>query len=680
VTLAALLQERAIQRALIVDDACDPIPRARDLAGQQGEWATFNDDLSPEQRESIDARYGADAARPFADKIVDDNYVAAVWDLREELGAVAEPLFDSYLANQARDLDYVQKVRNALTALGLDCTERGREFADQAMTADVIVIDLYLGSAQDEDAFAASRALLRDALQPRRAEPPLVILMSRSTRLGQNRDIFRDDVGLLESGFRILAKKDLDQAGLLERQLERLAQHANETRKLARFFDSLEHGVADAAARTLLLARRLRLSDIAQIQHLLLDFEGEPTGSYLVDVFDRVMQHEIERDADVIAAATALENFPTGQHPPPYVAGSADLQALVERMLTQNPERLQLRGSIHSPVTFGDLLRLPEAYAADRGAALKAWSETDNAVEANRPLAEPLDIAPGEVLLVLTPVCDLLRDAVQRAPRILFLVGSPAPMGRSDWLYGVDNRTVAITIDGVMSWIKWNLKHVDTLSWVQLERAIADGKLEIFARLRESHALELQQRVLAGLGRVGLVAPMPATFPVHLEAFYCGLDHKPVPLPVDELRTAAACWVGRDQQGKPVSRLVLTEGACDSLVAALTALQEDLITADARPALQLARTSAELRRKFETGLDLKSVNDSRWTAINIDRNGQPTPIALVSWNHDPSLEVARGDRPKAGVLLLIRDAQDEGAPGLIDLQRDGLAAEGGPPE
>lgn len=679
-TLAALLRERAIVRALIVDDACDPIPRARDLAGQQGEWATFNDDLAPEQRANIDARYGAGAALPFAEKITDDNYVAVVWELREELGTVAEPLFESYLANQARDLDYVRKVRDALTALGLECTERGREFTAQAMAADVIVIDLYLGSAQDEDAFAASRALLRDALQPRRAQPPLVILMSRSTRLGQNRDIFRDDVGLLESGFRILAKKDLDQAGLLERQLERLAQHADETRKLARFFHSLERGVAEAASRTLLLARRLRLSDIAQIQHLLLDFEGEPTGSYLVDVFDRVMQHEIERDTEVIAAATALEKFPTAQHPPPYVAGSADLQALVERMLTQNPERLRLRGSIYSPVTFGDLLRFPEAYAADCRAELKAWSEQDNRVEAHRPIAEPLDVEPGDVLLVLTPVCDLLRDADQRAPRILFLVGTPAPMGRTDWVYGVDNRTVAITIDGVMSWIKWNLKHVDTLSWAQLASAIAGDKLEVFARLRESHALELQQRVLAGLGRVGLVAPMPATFPVVLEAFYCGSEHTPIPLPVEELRTAAACWVGRDQHGKPVSRLVLTEGACDSLAAALTALQDDLVALDSRPALQLARTSAELRRKLETGLDLKSVTDTRWSAISIDRSGQTTPIALVSWNHDPELEISRGDRPKAGVLLLIRDVKDEGAPGLIDLQRDGLAADDRPSE
>ncbi|MFT9297980.1 MAG: hypothetical protein ABF542_07690 [Gluconobacter sp.] len=100
-TLADLLQERAIRHALIIDDACDAVPRARDLAAQHGEWATFNDDLQPEQREQIDARYGEGAEEPFTNKITDDAYVAVVWELREKLGSVAEPLFESYVANQA---------------------------------------------------------------------------------------------------------------------------------------------------------------------------------------------------------------------------------------------------------------------------------------------------------------------------------------------------------------------------------------------------------------------------------------------------------------------------------------------------------------------------------------------------------------------------------------------------
>lgn len=153
-SLADLLQQRRILRALIVDDACDPIPRARDLAAQQGEWATFNDDLSPEQRARIDEVSGATQGFGFAEKIVDDRYVAAVWGLREELGALTEPLFESYIANQARDLDYVRKARETLTSLGLDCSESGRDFGANAQTADVIVIDLYLGASQDDAAFS----------------------------------------------------------------------------------------------------------------------------------------------------------------------------------------------------------------------------------------------------------------------------------------------------------------------------------------------------------------------------------------------------------------------------------------------------------------------------------------------------------------------------------------------
>jgi hypothetical protein len=675
VSLVDLLRERGVTRALIVDDACDPIPRARDLQAQQAEWGSFNDDLTLEQRQKINGLY-RESARPWTEKISDDAYVAVVWGLRHELGTLAEPLFESYIANQSRDLEYVSKAKVALEALGLACEERGRDFADATRTADVVVIDLFLGSAQNEDAFAESKRLLREALAPRRASPPLVLLMSRSNRLEQNRDAFRDDVGLLESGFRVIAKKDLDHSGRLERQLERLAQHAKETAKLARFFDALERGVAGAASRALLLARRLRLSDIAQIQHLLLDFEGEPTGSYLVDVFDRVLQHEIERDREVIAAATALENFPTVNHPPPYVAGSADLQSLVERMLTQNAERLHLRGSVHSSVTFGDVLRLPAAYAAERQEAVDAWAKREDHSQADRPTANPLDIAPKDLLLVLTPVCDLLRDAAQRAPRILVLVGTPSPMGRRDWLYGIDNRTVAITIDGVMSYIKWDLKHVDTISWAQLDAALKAKRLEIFARLREAHAHELQQRVLAGLGRVGLAAPMPATFPVDLQAFTLGADNVPVPLVVEEFQDGAVCWVGRDQRGSSVHRLVLTEGACDRLVAALIDVEDSAVAEAARTPLRLARSSAELRRKLESGLDLKGVADRGWSAISVDQKGQATPIALIAWNYDPTVELLREMRPKAGVLILIRDAQAHGGPGLVDLQRNDLAARG----
>ena len=74
-------------------------------------------------------------------------------------------------------------------------------------------------------------------------------------------------------------------------------------------FHAWETGLTGARDRTTALIRKLRLADLAQIYELLLSAEGEPTGSYLVDIFDKVLQHEIEREAPIIDAAVALNSL-----------------------------------------------------------------------------------------------------------------------------------------------------------------------------------------------------------------------------------------------------------------------------------------------------------------------------------------------------------------------------------
>jgi len=51
------------------------------------------------------------------------------------------------------------------------------------------------------------------------------------------------------------------------------------------------------------------------------------------------------------------------------------------------------------------------------------------------------DYTPDNVLLVLTPACDLQRGA---APRILLLVGTIKPLTAKDWTYHDDAQTSAI--------------------------------------------------------------------------------------------------------------------------------------------------------------------------------------------------------------------------------------------
>lgn len=653
-SLIELLTEKKIATALIVDDACDRVPTADDIGPGNEAWTVFNDDLGQDLRTRIAQEYPQAAERRFDELIADNAYIATLWRMREELGALVGPVFEAYDAAQAADMRYVDVAVEKLSALGLKCETAGRQFEDKTREVDIILIDLFFNKSQDDAALNESKEKLRSVIAARKERPPLVILMSRSHRLESKREEFRDDVGLLDSGFRIIRKSDMEENDRLERQLARLAENFEDSRNLAGFFAALELGMTGATQRTLKLLRKLRLSDIGQIQQLLLSVEGEPTGSYLVDVFDRVLQHEIEREAGIIKSALALNEFGSANHPPPYVAGSPDLQELVERLLTQNVERLKLPGALDAPVAFGDVLRMTAAADAER--LKKALL-----VDANR----------DAVLLVLTPACDLQRDG---APRILLLVGRFQPLDLGAWSYGSDARTSAIRVESELGWIKWNLKHIDTVSRDQLVRAFNDGDLQVVARLREAHALEIQQRVLSGLGRVGLVAALPATFPVDLEVYRPNEEGVPVKLDVPALSDGAVCFSGRDQEGDTVLKLVLTDHCTDGVIEAISAIEEEKVSTTSHQALGHVKNSADLRRMLTDGISLKGVGDKSWSHISSmtgAQNGVPK-MGLLAWNLSvPETALEKRDLNKAGVIFVVRD-RGSNAPGLGEVIRSGL--------
>lgn len=655
-TLKDLLDQRGITGALIVDDACDAAPLASDLADQGDQWSIFAQDLEPEQRELIESALPEGVSANFAERIADDRYVETVWRLRDQLGAVAAPVFETYLQRQLTDMAFVDAARKIVEGLGLICTTAGREFEKKAAEAQLILIDLYLGGTQNEAALEESMRRLTEVVNGRRGNPPLVILMSRSNQLQNRRDRFRDEVGLIESGFRILPKSDLKIPGRLEAQIERLADSQPETLKLARFFAALESGISRAADRTLKVMRRLTLSDIAQIQQLLLDAEEAPPGSYLVDVFDRVLQHEVERDEAIIASALELNDLTPDRHPPAFVAGSIELQDLVRRTLTQASERLRLPGSPHSKVTFGDLLRVRKVSKRRKGVKGVIW---------------PSGVTDDSVFLVLTPVCDLQHG---QSPRVLLLVGEVQDLGRDDWAYKGDTRTPAITIDGKLAWVKWDLKHIDTVAGDVLDEATEDGRVELVARLRESHALELQQAVLAGLGRVGLLAPMPANFKVSIEAYLTDVHRKLVALDVPELAEGGVIWSGRDKNANTVKKLVLREPPSDALQDALVAVDPKDVAPEARGILKQIQNSRDLPSRLTRGVDITKMSTGNWFAPKRAEGAASTqPFLLLGYDRDAGGELSRQDAGKAAIILVLRARDAEGNVALHEVIRSGPA-------
>jgi hypothetical protein len=415
VTLAALLAEKGVRRVLIVDDAYDPLPRADDLADEGPQWTFFFDDLTDQDRDvllEIEPNYNARGTEALT---LDDGFVLELWKARDLLRPeLVNPLFERYARDMADDMRFLEALQRQLEALGLECLTAGRDFEAAAADIDLIVIDLFLGSAQNGDAIEHSKTVLGSVIAARRATPPLVLLMSRSNRLMNKRDEFRDDACLIESAFRTLAKADFLIEGKLDRKLEVLARHRDDSTKIAQFVDAWESGVSAALGRTVRLIRNLDLPDYAHIQQMLLADEGEPTGSYMVDIFDRVLQHEVESEAAIIDTAIAMNAITTESYPPPNVAGSPDLQNLVYRSLFQHRRRMRLTAS-WSTIAFGDILR-PTAVLAGQNAPVAGLGLTD--------------VDRNHVLAVMTPSCDLQRNG---AKRLLLLVGRLRTLEPRDW-------------------------------------------------------------------------------------------------------------------------------------------------------------------------------------------------------------------------------------------------------
>ncbi|MBY5841268.1 hypothetical protein J3P71_20700 [Rhizobium leguminosarum] len=645
-TLNELLEQKQVRRVLVVDDAYDPLPKASDLSIDGAEWTNFFDDLTAEDEDvlrSFSPEYDESEA---ADLPASDTFVAAVWENRELLrGELIGPVLARYQDDMAQDREYLDRLTAALAAFGLECQTAGRSFEEQAALADLVIIDLFLGSVQDADAIGQSKAKLKQVVDARRANPPLVVLMSRSGRLEEKREEFRDDTGLLESGFRIVRKIDLNGEGKLSRLLRTLASHREDTVKLARFLDAWQAGVTQATQRAAKLMRTLDLSDYAQIQQLLLAEEGEPTGSYIVDIFDRVHQHEVERDAAIIDAAVALNGITATEYPPPYVVGSPDLQQLVYRSLFQHSERLRLPGS-NIGIAFGDILR----------PVLRLG---------NPPLPNPIsDVSPDHVLTVLTPACDLQRGG---AKRVLLLVGELRPLLAKDWSYKDDPaRTPVIEIEGVRYWVKWDMKHIDTISHTSLSEALLPaGGLKLIARLRESHALELQQKLLSGMGRVGLPALMPATFPMEVKIGFPDLERKLRLVDLAALSNDGVAFIGRPGASK--MKLILGEDAIDAINEAIIAVDLDTVHEQARPAIEYLRNNpAEILDALAKGLPLPGPDAERFLSV-------PSPsgalqgqiirsVAIIGRNRAIDAPFDNRTAAQAGVVFWTKDSKDEVEP------------------
>ncbi len=582
--LRALLEETHVRRVAVIDDVFDVVPRTDELS--DAGWSTFFDDLGEAGHAQLAGLFPAYETTGREELQTSQPFVEVLWNNKNALPA-ATALFLDYETTNATELTTLNSLVAALEALDLTCARMGRELTDDAKAADLLFVDLFLGHQQTEADLQRAIRRVMEIMDSRHASPPLVVLMSRSSRLLERKNEFRDAAGLLGSTFRVVSKADLANSEVLETLLWRLANHYEDAKRIAAFVHAWDSGLDRVRKEFVQLLRRLDLPDLAQVQALLLDFEGQSLGEYLLDIADRVLQHQIEGDRGTILAAKELNKIDLRRYPPPHLTGSPNLQDLVHRMIYQHVERLDLsKGNNLVQLQIGDVIRLKDA---------ASQTPTEN------------------VFVIVTPACDLVRGT--RAEGVLILPGTLKLLSAADWTYGTSmgNKTpVFRAADGAFSWIKWAPKRRTVIPYDSIcEDLRAGGKYERIGRMRELYAVELQQSLLADMGRIGQTANPPATFPVTLTLFMVSPEATARSIAIDPLASAVG-FVGRDQDSKKVEHLVLGEAACDAFRKTVRTLAADAVYTSARENLAAMQSDFEFFSRFERGLVEAPQKAGKW--------------------------------------------------------------------
>ncbi|WP_296711316.1 hypothetical protein [Rhodoblastus sp.] len=646
--MSEVLKSTGFELALIVDDAFDDVPIAADLAMDEEAWTIFMDDVSTDVdvvEEAFPEYHEKDANELRAS----DHFVRAMYGLRTKLRPdLWNTLFGGYERDRAADRDFLEKLAGRLSAAGLQVKTAGRNLPEDAHECSIIFADLFLGAAQQDFDVDKSIRRLGELMAGRENAPPAVVLMSRSPRLQDKKERFRDDAKMVGALFRVYRKQDLLEGSTVETVLERLATHHADAVRVAAFLAAWEAGLGGAASEFMKLMRRLDLSDYSKIREVLLDVEGQPLGSYMLDVFDRILQHEIEGHVPTISAAQELNAIDPAKYPAPYIAGSSDLQDLVARSLWQNAERLKVTGNTAGmPVSFGDVL--------------VRRSSLDRAALPTVPEDLP------DVLVVLTPACDLVRSPDKR--RVLLVGGALKALENKTWRYktkGVTTPIVQFANQPRMS-IEWDLDDQRMLKRDELADLIRqEGPYSVGLRLRESNALELQQRMLSDMGRVGLLSKMPFTFPVEVLMFTTDGEGKPkaLELPITT-RDGGVCITGRDSDGNDLTRLVLTEPSVDEILSVIPKIEETQVHTRTKDTLKRLQASTSFRSLLQRGLEAPTATaKGTFKPLKVpaekkeDEEKQTDEVVgLIARNPEWPLTLSTNEQKSGALIIILNDLE-----------------------
>lgn len=644
--LINLLSDKNIKNALIIDDSFNAKPNVSNISYTLDDWDRFFDDLQDDDINLIRAHVKDYDELDSEDLKTSDTFIETLWDLREKIPA-SKTLFERYSSDRSHDLDLLKNLTNTLKKLNIRSEELGivGAYKDQNLyerkifssDIDIIFIDLFLGGEQDTFAQERSSNLLKDVISKRKNSPPLVILMSRSTSLQEKRIEFRDNIGIIESMFRILSKKELSDESRVKQVLFNLVSAKENSYKILNFINAWSDGMSDAMDKTLGIMRSFDLSTYSKLKELLLDGEGESTGSYVVDIFELIMQHKLEENNGIIDAAIGLNNIADGKAYYPYITTDKYLHELLYSVMFKNNNRIRISPENDNRLAFGDMFIINHEENSDAHYFIEKYE-------------------PDNIFIVITPACDLQREIKNN---IILLKGNIRELTLNTWICS-DNELITpiVKIEDFYKSIKWDAKSIETLSAQDITFLLCSKKIKKVARLRENATLSLQQVCLSSIGRIGLIAPMPASYAIELNVYYMDSNKelKEVHLknnesPNDEF---GVCYVGRHNGRKNIKRISLSEDLASNLRRAISNIEFNDVHPKNQGIISILMESIQLQELICHSLELESLKNKPYP-LHLDIDGEIKKIGYII--EDPSNETMTNlsKRQDAALVMVIKE-------------------------
>ncbi len=588
--------------AIIVDDGYDEIPLVQELLNEDG-WDTFFDDACGDDATRIEAffpEFDPDARDALKS---DQTFINVLWEHRDDVRDLLGELFDTYERKAIDNAPFLAAAEAALKALGIPFETHGRDFVDAAVGADLILIDLFLGIQQGADDRLLTVEKLKQAIGRREGSLPSIVLMSQVPTIDELAKEFRRDVQLHASAFRHVRKPDLQTPGRVQGLILTLAAHRADSQALATFVDTWEQKAKEAVGKAASGLRKIDIDDLQHIRTMLLRFEGVNTSSYMLDVFDRVLQYEIEAHDEVLKAAIPLDDM-ADDPPPLMISNDRDTYAILERTLFVNPSRRSHATGAVWPITFGDIL------GPRPGSTIK-----------------PRGFFGGRddlVFFIASPECDLIRaDGLKT---VLLVAGSLEEVDMAKPVLGVSgNITPILSIEGDKRYqITWDFGDLRTANLSRAKGLLKKGgDAVVLGRLRDVSALGLRQQLLGNVGRVGEMAPLPRSFRFSAEVHY------PQPDETSQLLALPAGVALRGNMLVPrkgrVANLIFDSSCENDLTTAILSLDITSVAEGSRARLNKLKELSCLRKLFRSGLQWTSLPLKGPRDAELLKDGEPLP-------------------------------------------------------